>query len=101
MEENFDLEAEKPKKKRNKKQAEEIRGDIEMQETPRKPTPEELDAIGAVSVTQFLRSENLGYMKPAFALYIKNKGISGRFTRKQWMDMFDQFLNAPAAPFRK
>lgn len=102
------LQDEEPKKGKGKKV------ELALEDTPApEPAPEpneapkkvmsrqELDLAGAITVAQFLRSENLGYMKQGFAIYIRDKGIGGRKPRKEWMDMFVQYKQAPAAAFKQ
>lgn len=84
---------EKPKKKGSSKK------DKKEKKAPTKKT--ELDKAGAITVTQFLRSENLGYLKQGFAFYIKEKGVGGRKTRQEWMKLFQIYRSSPISAFTK
>ena len=81
-----------------KKKKEEPKKVLVVEQTISNPTKEELDLAGAVTITQFIRSENLGLLKQGFAIYCQNKGVGGRKTRIEWMALFRAYKATPIAP---
>ena len=62
-----------------------------------RPTKEDMDAAGAITITQFIRSETLGILKQGFAIFCQSKGVGGRKPRAEWMALFEAYKSVPVA----
>ena len=71
------------------------------EKVPPRPTKDDLDKAGAITITQFIRSETLGILKQGFAIYCQEKGVGGRKPRADWMALFEAYKSAPVASKRK
>jgi hypothetical protein len=58
-------------------------------------------ANDAITISQFVRMENLGYFKRGFVVYVNTNKIGGRRTRADWYKTYEDYMKRPKTPFRK